>query len=71
MFRRPYFSSEALGQLYKGLPSDLWNKSERNEFNIAAGIICNSFATGRILDVGCFAGDFLNSLPQNYQRYGL
>lgn len=50
---------------------DSWYTNEHTEFKIAIDIVRHSFSTGRILDVGCFRGDFLNSLPRNYQRYGL
>jgi SAM-dependent methyltransferase len=70
-FRRPYLSSSELDEQYRKLPSNLWPMKERSDFTLALDVICRSFSSGPVLDIGCSCGDFLGILPDNYQKYGV
>jgi SAM-dependent methyltransferase len=58
-------------QQYGKLPSDLWQREESPDFRLAAHTILKSFHSGRILDVGCYRGDFLKMLPKSFQKFGV
>lgn len=57
---------------YIDLPSDKWSASyKRPDFLLAKTAILKNVAQGSVLDVGCWRGDFLSSLPENYQKVGV
>ncbi len=72
LFRRPYLAKPDLMRAYTRLSADLWDADvPRRDYILAAKMIESSFHSGRVLDVGCFRGDFLTMLPQRYERYGV
>jgi SAM-dependent methyltransferase len=70
-FRSPYPPQGLLTEQYSGLPSDLWSGNERPDSILAAQTIQNFFSYGKVLDVGCYRGDFLEILPERYQKFGI
>ena len=57
---------------YVELPTDAWEDiPQRRDFELARGEITRRHAQGRVLDVGCFRGDFLRSLPPEFERFGI
>jgi len=70
MFRHPYLSQAQLEQYYKSLRSDLWEYKERVEFELVKQEIEMAFSSGKVLDVGCFRGDFLATLSDGFQKFG-
>ena len=71
VFRHPFLSSSELIQQYSLTPPNLWQREESPDFKLAAQAIRNTFPSGRILDIGCFRGDFLWMLPSRYEKYGV
>ena len=58
--------------VYEELPSDAWaDIPRRRDFDLARTEILRRHKAGRVLDVGCFRGDFLRSLPPEFERYGI
>jgi SAM-dependent methyltransferase len=71
LFRHPYISESELKKAYKEFSSAAWTYTgRRNDFDLAADVIQNSYPNGTILDIGCFRGDFLNLLPNTFLKYG-
>jgi SAM-dependent methyltransferase len=65
-------SEQSLMEAYEVLPSDAWDDIlRRRDFDLSLREILRRHPTGQVLDVGCFRGDFLRSLPAVYQRYGI
>ncbi|MBI5383780.1 MAG: class I SAM-dependent methyltransferase [Verrucomicrobia bacterium] len=61
-----------ISHLYEELPSDLLDEvSGRRDFELAAQEILKCGPDARVLDVGCFRGDFLASLPPGLAKYGI
>jgi len=72
LFRRPYFSSSQLIEIYRAFPDNYWDYAEcRIDFDMALRTIATMLPSGRVLDVGCYRGDFLGMLPNGYQKYGI
>lgn len=71
-FRYPYIAEEKLIEIYQEIDTDGWHyESGRRDFQLAADTIKATFSGGKILDVGCFRGDFLNILPDNFIKFGV
>jgi SAM-dependent methyltransferase len=72
LFRSPIRSEAEYIALYQKAPDTLWGKDHkiRNDYDIARGIIVK-FAGGKILDIGCYSGAFLKSLPVIFQKFGI
>jgi SAM-dependent methyltransferase len=65
-------SEQTLMEAYEELPSDAWDDiPRRRDFDLARAEITRRHPQGRVLDIGCFRGDFLQSLPPAYERYGI
>lgn len=63
---------DALVDSYEELPSDAWDDvAQRRDFELARREIHRCHARGRVLDIGCFRGDFLRSLPPEFERFGI
>jgi SAM-dependent methyltransferase len=71
LFRQPYLPASNLMQQYKDMPSSRWEREKSPDFNLTIQAISKTFSSGRILDVGCYNGDFLEMLPETFLRYGV
>ena len=59
-------------ELYGDLPSDLLDElPRRKDFDLARAEIQRVPGPLRVLDVGCFRGDFLATLPAQHKKYGI
>jgi 2-polyprenyl-3-methyl-5-hydroxy-6-metoxy-1,4-benzoquinol methylase len=72
-FRTPRPSKHELDDLYRSAPSSQWSGSaaERKDFALTEAALEASVSGGRVLDVGCFDGLFLQSLDERYERFGI
>lgn len=72
-FRTPRPSKHELDDLYRSAPSSQWSGSAegRRDFARTEAAIKASVSGGRVLDVGCFDGLFLQSLDERYERFGI
>lgn len=72
MFRYPTLASSEYISLYEKAPSTVWlgGEAERNDF-ATLNLYLKNYPDGSILDVGCYSGGFLASLPERYKKYGL
>jgi SAM-dependent methyltransferase len=74
-YRSPVWHEDDLTRLYECLPDNVWegrdSEVERPYWLVIQELL-STFASGRsILDVGCYAGDFLNWLPEDWKKYGI
>jgi len=57
---------------YKQIPESHWvDKDMRHDQRLAFTTLMNLKETGRILDVGCYRGDFLEKFPNGFSKYGI
>lgn len=73
-FRYPQLSKKDLNKLYQSESKEIWKRvpGSRRDWNIALKWINDQFRTrSKVLDVGCFDGDFLYELGDNYDRFGI
>jgi len=77
-FRHPCLSTEQLSEIYADADDDQYHYDDgRNAaWNRAREILDRADQHGRvqdfkILDVGCFHGGFLESLPDDWQKFGI
>ncbi|MFC2141475.1 class I SAM-dependent methyltransferase [Acidobacteriota bacterium] len=62
-----------LDELFKSGSADIWsyNFQERKDWQIAANWLLKNKISGRILDIGCWDGEFLSALPTTISPYGI
>lgn len=73
-FRYPRLDKQELDRLYQAGSESNWQASqgEREDWTITLKWIKDRFPNGaKILDVGCFDGNFLSQLPSNCQLFGI
>lgn len=71
-YRFPVWDEEELTKLYENLPDGLWDGcDERCYWSRIKQVIENHVVGRSILDVGCFAGDFLQWLPDEWKKHGV
>jgi SAM-dependent methyltransferase len=72
MFRHPVLSSSQYVELYRqGNPEQWTGDAEREDLRVIRSMILERPGPSRVLDVGCGAGDFLLSLPEKFQKFGI
>ncbi|MGC4074377.1 MAG: class I SAM-dependent methyltransferase [Nibricoccus sp.] len=64
-------SREELMAAYELMPIDSWDDEAPAHWDWAARCIHELAPNQRVLDVGCFRGDFLVSLPADFERFGI
>lgn len=73
-FRWPILRKESLDNLYFSGSDDAWNnaQTERFDWRFAANFVRSKLPRGnRILDLGCYMGDFLSSIATDYECAGV
>ena len=72
LFRSPILSQAEYIDLYQNASDTLWEwyQNKRNDFNIIRGLL-SKLAGGKILDIGCYSGLFLKSLPARFEKFGI
>lgn len=73
-FRWPRLDKDLLDDLYLTGSEDAWNnaRSDRHDWHFARSFILgNLFPGKKVLDVGCFNGDFLASIKGDYECVGV
>jgi len=73
-FRYPRMQKCEMDELYKRGEDENWVQKkgdERKDWNIAAKWMTSIGKNKRILDVGCFSGEFLRGLGNGFELYGI
>lgn len=72
IFRYPTLSAGDYISLYEKAPSTVWveGEVERNDFETIYTYL-EEHIGGSILDVGCYSGNFLAGLPEEFNKYGI
>ncbi len=71
-FRRPFFNTDELSEAYRRIPATHWRTPEnRTDHRLAVDAVMALKQLGKILDVGCYRGDFLQLLPERFSKYGI
>lgn len=74
LLRHPILPASDYNALYEKADSYVWinsNVESRPDMVLVKKIILNKKSTCKVLDVGCYTGDLLASLPSNCIKYGL
>jgi 2-polyprenyl-3-methyl-5-hydroxy-6-metoxy-1,4-benzoquinol methylase len=72
MFRYPTRSGSEFLALYEKVVSGAWeDQNDRRKDLAAINAYLEVQPGGSILDIGCYAGDFLTGLPCKFKKYGL
>lgn len=72
MFRHPVLSSPSYLALYEsGMPTHWSGGGNREDMRVIGSMVGSPAGNPMILDVGCGRGDFLDSLPRNFLKYGI
>ena len=75
MMRHPVLPVEKYNELYEEASSSVWSSSNntlRYDQDVVRNIIVNrKNSICKVLDVGCYTGELLSSLPINYTKYGV
>ena len=72
LFRSPIRSQTEYIDLYQNASDNLWEsyQEKRNDYRIINGLL-TKFTGGKILDIGCYSGLFLKSLPAKFEKFGI
>lgn len=71
-FRHPQISQEILTRLYKKLPPTVWENQRPRPHWLRTLELMERYSPNRaVLDVGCFSGDFLSWLPEDWRKMGV
>jgi SAM-dependent methyltransferase len=72
MFRHPILSASKYLELYEhGNPTQWSGGADRHDLGIVRSEILANPGLSKILDIGCGTGDFLFSLPKDFQKFGI
>ncbi|WP_175414899.1 class I SAM-dependent methyltransferase [Nibricoccus aquaticus] len=71
VFRSPMPPDEALRAAYAAMPADSWAYEVPGHWGWIRNCIRELAPNKRVLDVGCFRGDFLETLPKDSVRFGI
>tara|TARA_Y200000002_G_scaffold76540_1_gene60142 strand:- start:95 stop:973 length:879 start_codon:yes stop_codon:yes gene_type:complete len=72
----PSPNDEALGQFYSQYSEHRLEKNKKNgdrkhQYKNDVEIALQHIQAGRLLDIGCSTGEFLNSFPNDFQKFGM
>ncbi len=72
LFRSPIRSQAEYIALYQNASDKLWEsyQEKRNDY-IVINDLLSKLAGGKILDIGCYSGLFLKSLPGKFEKFGI
>lgn len=72
-FRFPRMPKSKLDELYRLGEENNWANQpvDRKDWHIAGNWIASNYERGSVLDVGCFAGKFLEFLGPDFKRFGI
>jgi SAM-dependent methyltransferase len=71
VFRSPMPPEEALRAAYAAMPVNSWAYDVPAHWEWIRNCIHELAPNKRVLDVGCFRGDFLATLPSEFTRFGV
>ena len=71
IFRWPRPGALALDRAYRRIPVTSWAHEDPPHWRRMADLIRIHVRNSKVLDIGCFRGDFLASLGKRYDRYGI
>lgn len=75
LMRDPIIKKEKYNELYKRASSEVWPTSgghlRHDQSIVRAMIVKQNKMNISVLDVGCYTGELLLSLPENYKKYGV
>lgn len=72
-FRSPLLGEGRYADLYREGSLDVWDAAQkRTDFDLIRERLGSSFSGRvRVVDIGCYTGQFLSSLPENFVRFGV
>lgn len=70
-FRAPILDEADYRKLYSRLPHCLWAMDEGRQDVARVRKAIQRRSSGRVLDVGCYTGDLLDSLGSGFEKYGI
>lgn len=71
-FRSPYPSPNVLEDLYSSIPNPIWSEPVDKEYwQEIRTIIAQQTRGNKVLDVGCYSGDFLSFMSDEYDKFGI
>lgn len=71
-FRSPMLTEQEYLKLYESTGSEVWEDAKlRKDQILIHSVIKKLRQNGKILDVGCYAGQFLAALPISFERFGV
>jgi 2-polyprenyl-3-methyl-5-hydroxy-6-metoxy-1,4-benzoquinol methylase len=75
VFRFPILATGQYNQLYAQASTTVWSAASgtlRMDQNLVKSYLQERWPQGaRVLDIGCYTGDFLSALPARYQKFGV
>jgi len=71
LFFVPVQPESVLLDQYSILAEDFWPGYSRPDWMLAGQAVLEHVATGSVLDVGCWTGGFLGTLPLQYEKWGV
>jgi SAM-dependent methyltransferase len=75
VFRHPVLTDDDYARLYREGTAEVWavSRQDREDFKLVAEYLTrvNGSKGADILDVGCYTGQLLTSLPALYRKYGV
>jgi len=71
IFRDPMPDAVSLLKAYRSIPVESWTYHEPAHWGLSRDAILRLAPNPRVLDVGCFRGDFLEFLGPTFQRFAI